>query len=215
MRGINTIIWDWNGTLLNDTDICIDTINELLTARNLPNLNKTEYLDVFGFPVKDYYRRIGFDFEKEPFEIPAHQYIEIYSSKIEQFELHEGVHRTLNSFSEKGFNQLILSASEKQKLEELLRHFKIREKFEAIAGLDNHYAQSKTEIGKQMLSALNIQPSTACLIGDTVHDFDVACELGCTSVLIANGHQSFEKLNKTGAIVLANLGELNKLFGKG
>jgi len=46
------------------------------------------------------------------------------------------------------------------------------------------------------------------LIGDTVHDFEVATELGCKCVLIANGHQSCEILQSTGVLVLDRLGKL-------
>ncbi|MCK4288095.1 MAG: HAD hydrolase-like protein, partial [Bacteroidales bacterium] len=62
---IKTIIWDWNGTLLNDIDICINSINILLEHRNIENLTKEIYKEIFTFPVKDYYSKAGFDFTKE------------------------------------------------------------------------------------------------------------------------------------------------------
>ena len=56
------IIWDWNGTLLNDMELCVHTINEMLQKRNLHELSVDEYKEVFSFPVKDYYQKIGFDY---------------------------------------------------------------------------------------------------------------------------------------------------------
>lgn len=212
MKGVNTIVWDWNGTLLDDTDICIETINVLLAERNIPTIDRQQYLSVFGFPVKDYYQRIGFDFEKEPFEIPAHRYIEIFSSKLEQCRLHKGVLEVLNIFKQRGLIQLILSASEQQILEHSLQLFGIEKWFASVAGLNNHFAQSKTDIGKRMLNDLGISPSEACLIGDTTHDFEVASAMGCHCILIANGHQMAEKLEETGALVLNGLEDLPKFF---
>ena len=75
-----TIIWDWNGTLLNDLDLSVDSVNILLKERNLPTLTVEKYKDIFGFPVIDYYVKAGFDFEKEPFEIPAKQYVKLYAA---------------------------------------------------------------------------------------------------------------------------------------
>lgn len=66
MQGINTIIWDWNGTLFNDIDICIESINLLLFERGIDQIDKKRYLEVFDFPVRDYYERIGFDLKKKP-----------------------------------------------------------------------------------------------------------------------------------------------------
>ena len=56
------IIWDWNGTLLNDTELSIKCINTLLKRRSLPLLSAEQYREVFGFPIREYYQRIGLDF---------------------------------------------------------------------------------------------------------------------------------------------------------
>jgi phosphoglycolate phosphatase len=76
LKQLKSIIWDWNGTLLNDLDFCISTINILLKKRELPLLNHYSYKEVFSFPVKDYYQAVGFDFSKEDFAIPAQEFID-------------------------------------------------------------------------------------------------------------------------------------------
>ena len=65
------IIWDWNGTLLNDTWLCVEGINKSLEKRSLQTITEEIYRKVFSFPVEDYYKRLGFDFKKEPFEVPG------------------------------------------------------------------------------------------------------------------------------------------------
>jgi phosphoglycolate phosphatase len=212
MKVFDTIVWDWNGTLLNDIDICIESINSLLEDRKLPILKRERYLDIFGFPVIDYYKKIGFDFQKEPFEIPARQYIEIYTLKIKDCSLHESAVQVLTFFRDKGFRQVILSASELTILENSIDHFNIRDFFEAFTGLDNHFATSKTELGLQLFKNLGIDPDKACFIGDTTHDFDVATALGCECVLVADGHQSYSKLKETGATVIERLELITDLF---
>jgi phosphoglycolate phosphatase len=212
MDNIDTIIWDWNGTLLNDTDICIESINTLLNNRGLPLLDREKYLANFDFPVIDYYKRIGFDFSKEPFEIPAMQYIDLYTEKIRDSLLQESAIPILTFFKSKGFKQFILSASENRILEDSVSYFNITQFFDGLAGLDNHYATSKTEIGINMLKAHSINPENACLIGDTIHDFEVAQKMGCYCILVANGHQPSSKLRDTGTIVFENLDSVRGLF---
>ncbi|MGF7138939.1 HAD family hydrolase [Roseimarinus sediminis] len=212
MPKITTIIWDWNGTLLNDTDVSLSVINRLLDQRKLPLLSRETYLDVFGFPVKDYYQRIGFDFAREPFEIPARQYIDLYYSKVSEAGLHKGVHDTLKAFAQRGYKQLILSAAEQIKLLEFLINFELDDYFEQVSGLNNHYASSKTELGIKLLKETGIDPETAVLIGDTTHDYDVAKAMGCQCILLANGHQSAQKLRNTGAIVLENISQLPQVL---
>ena len=55
------IIWDWNGTLLDDTWLCVEGINNSLKKRSLQTITKEIYRKVFSFPVEDYYKRLGFD----------------------------------------------------------------------------------------------------------------------------------------------------------
>src|SRR5262245_43055202 len=52
---IDHVIWDWNGTLLNDVTHAIDTINFLLEPRGLPLMSIERYREIFGFPIRRYY----------------------------------------------------------------------------------------------------------------------------------------------------------------
>jgi phosphoglycolate phosphatase len=216
MKGFDTIIWDWNGTLLNDVDICIESINGLLSDRKSPLLSREKYLDIFGFPVSDYYKRVGFDFEKEPFEIPANQYIEIYTSKISNNEcqLHDSAIQVLTFFKNMGFRQFILSASELGILEKSIEHFGIRHFFDGFTGLDNHFATSKADLGLLLLQNQGIDHDKACFIGDTTHDFEVATALGCECILVADGHQNILKLKETGALVIEKLEMITDCFNQ-
>ena len=63
-----SIIWDWNGTLLNDVGTAIDSINYLLKDRKLSPLTLDRYLEVFTFPVQNYYEQIGFSRQWTPVE---------------------------------------------------------------------------------------------------------------------------------------------------
>ena len=208
MDCIGGIIWDWNGTLLNDIELCVLTINELLERRKLTLLSMDDYREVFSFPVKNYYQKIGFDFRIEPFEIPALEFINRYNAQVQGCSLHEDALRVLSYFQSVGISQFMLSAMEQDVLDDCLKTQQIGHFFEHVSGLDNHYAASKLENGKRLISNLNLKVDELVLIGDTVHDFEVATELGCHCILIANGHQSREILQTTGTLVIDHLRNL-------
>ncbi len=202
------IIWDWNGTLLNDLDLCISSINQLLEKRNLRVLTSDTYKEVFSFPVKDYYTAVGFDFSKEDFAVPAREFIDLYNAGVPNCMLHLDARKVLEHIKTKGIRQFVLSAMQQEMLEVTLKQQEIYPYFEGVAGLGHHYATSKIERGEELIHAFNIDKQKATMIGDTIHDFEVAEKLGIGCVLIANGHQSEERLKSTGAKVIRNLGEL-------
>ena len=72
------IIWDWNGTLLNDGWLFVDVMNSILLNRKMKTITLEKYRQIFGFPVKEYYINLGFDLEKEPFEICGLEFINEY-----------------------------------------------------------------------------------------------------------------------------------------
>lgn len=212
MKSINTIIWDWNGTLLNDIEICVDSINILLKQRNHKTLSLEKYREIFTFPVKDYYTRAGFNFEKEPFDKVAIEFIDIYREKILNASLFSEVEQTLNFFKIKGFKQIIISAMEKDFLIQSVEQNKIETYFETIAGINNHYAVSKLELTQNIVINQKINPNKCILIGDTLHDFEVAENISCKCVLVAFGHQSLKKLSTANCRIVSNLSQVKCLF---
>ena len=206
--GKSSIIWDWNGTLLDDTHFAVSVMNRVLQKRGMNLLSVENYKSVFTFPVKNYYQKIGFDFSSEPFEIPANEFIDLYNADVEKCSLHRDVVRVLTHFQKGGRRQFILSAMEQTVLNQCLQNYQIDCFFEYASGLDNIYAASKIGNGHRLIAEQKLNPGKLVLIGDTVHDFEVATALGCQCILIADGHQSEIVLQATGARVLRSIAEL-------
>ena len=54
------ILWDWNGTLLDDVELCVDALNRLLQSYGYPQrYDRNQYRAIFGFPIEEYYIRAG------------------------------------------------------------------------------------------------------------------------------------------------------------
>ncbi|MCP4439484.1 MAG: HAD family hydrolase [Aureispira sp.] len=194
LKPYNTIIWDWNGTLLNDIDLCIDIANKLLSDQNKTSLDKQQYKSSFGFPITDYYTKIGIDMQQESFELLTKKFITQYTEEVKNCGLHHKAEEVLETFRTRNWSQYILTAAHKDSVLSLLDFHGIDSYFEEVEGLDNHRAETKVYRGKELLKNNNIVRTQAVLIGDTLHDHEVAQEIGVDCILIANGHQSKERL---------------------
>jgi phosphoglycolate phosphatase len=194
MNNIRSIIWDWNGTLLDDVDICIETINVSLGNRNLPLLTKNRYREIFTFPVIDYYIKAGFNFEESSFDELSHEFIDLYLEKLKRASLFEDVKEVLSIFRNRGYHQFILSAMEQSTLNDSVRKFHIESFFEKIQGTGDIYAYGKQRNAALLIEKYRMDPHRTCLIGDTLHDLDVATQIGCQCLLVSAGHQSHSRL---------------------
>lgn len=208
----NSIIWDWNGTLLNDLEICLSGVNSLLEDRSLPLLTKDRYLQIFTFPVREYYSNAGFDFEKEPFEGPAEEFIQRYEALLPSACLFDDVEETLSFFNQNGYRQFILSAMEQHALNQSVQARGISRFFDGIFGIEDNFAKSKLSRAQNMLKITGINPNEALMIGDTLHDLEVGSAIGARVLLVSRGHQSPDRLKINGNTVLPDLTTLLKFL---
>lgn len=204
------VIWDWNGTLLNDRWLCIDVVNGMLRRRGRTPLTEHRYLEIFRFPVSEYYRRAGFDFEREPFADLAVEYLSEYDSRVGECALHPGAASIVRRLADGGIPQVILSASRQESLEDAVGRSGIGRYFTVLRGLRDGHAVSKVAAGRALISSLTISPSRAIMIGDTDHDVEVADEIGTEIVLVGQGHQSPRRLAATGRTVFGTFAELSE-----
>lgn len=212
MHRYKTVIWDWNGTLLNDRELAVNVMNSLLKERDLPELKINRYLEIFDFPVKDYYEKLGFDFDKEPFEVVGLEFIKRYDKAANNCKLHKYAKQILDNLKQKKVKQFILSARNQVQLQDELKHHGIKQYFEDISGLSDDYANGKENLGEKLLMQNNIDRKSTIMIGDTIHDFEVANFLNIDCVLIEEGHQSSQRLRACNTEILSNLSELYQKF---
>jgi phosphoglycolate phosphatase len=185
-------------------------INNMLRKRGLPVLNSVdEYHKVFGFPVIDYYRRVGFDIEKETFAVLAAEYISQYYSDESSAALFPDAIQIITDMQINNIRQVILSASQSEYMLSQMKPFNINAYFDEILGIADIYAESKVGLAKAYIK--RAKPAKAVLIGDTAHDREVAGILGVDCILIARGHQSKETLRSCNATVLDNLLDINSI----
>jgi phosphoglycolate phosphatase len=214
MKGIINLVWDWNGTLLDDMDICIGSMNRMLARRNLPPLTRDRYRSIFTFPVRKYYAEAGFDFETESFDVVGLEFIELYYREVHRATIFSEAPEVLGGLRACGYRQYLLSAMETGSLQRLVKQQGVTQYFERITGIGDHYADGKLHAAKELFAVTGLDPAGTCLIGDTLHDREVAAETGCRCVLVAHGHQSRERLNESDVPVAGSLTEVRGMFGK-
>jgi phosphoglycolate phosphatase len=204
------IVWDWNGTLLDDAALCVSILNEMLSARGMGSVSAGEYRRHFDFPVIDYYRKLGFDFEAETYDAIAREFIDAYDNRRFSCRLQENAESAVSRLAAADVKQSILSAYQQPRLEEVVTHFGMRKYFQVLSGLSDDYAHSKVESGRRLLERLGCGPGELLLIGDTTHDHETAQAMKADCLLIASGHQDVAKLSRCNGRVLSSLGEFLK-----
>lgn len=200
------VLWDWNGTLLDDLDYAIQVRNRVFPRFGLPALSGLEeYYRQFTFPVRAYYERAGVT--EEMFPTVAEAWMREYVAGRAGIPLRSQAVAALQAARAGGLRQTILSASQEDVLVDQLNQYGIREYFQEVLGLPHIYATGKAELGQAYLRRTSIPRNDCVLLGDTLHDAEVAGEMGVRCILIAGGHQDADQLTEAGVPVCAGLME--------
>lgn len=197
----DNVVWDWNGTLIDDVDMAVSCINKLLIKYQQKKITAKQYREIFDFPVRRYYEIIGFDLKRHSFEEIRDQYVLEYNTNVAKTSSLFPATEELIQKIKAEKNQFILSAVSQWHLDEITSHFNVTPFFNERFGVSDHYATGKIERGYELIKHAGLTGKTI-LIGDTIHDYEVAKELGFACLLLADGHQSYERLKKITSNVL-------------
>ena len=206
----NYLFWDFNGTVFDDVEAGIRAVNEMLSERGIAVIPSVErYREIFDFPVIDYYRALGFDFDREPYyEVLAPMWVDLYNEYSKESKLCDGVRGTLEEARRLGVKQVLFSATEINMLQGQLKALSISDGFDEVIGIDNIHAGGKLHLAKKWREE---HPDASVLyVGDTVHDAENARVLGADCLLYLGGHQSKERLSACGYPLIESISDVLK-----
>lgn len=205
------IVWDWNGTLIDDVFVALNAVNDMLIKRQKPTITIEQYYEYFDTPISKFYSRI-FTENEITFNTIANEFAYGYKKHLQKKPIFTGAPELLSQIKQSGCKQLIISSSNQKKVEDDIRCFELFQYFDAISGADNHFAQSKVQRANRVIEQLYLSDKNILVIGDTLHDYQMAQSLKADCVLSSCGHQGKEDLLSAGVPVIDDFLELNNLL---
>ncbi len=201
------IIWDWNGTLLDDIGASLASVNDMLEARGEAPMDINRYKECIGTPIIRFYEQV-FDLEKEDYPSILAEYNAGYMRHLSDCGLTDGAEMAIEIFAAAGIRQAIVSSSNNAQLCENARKYGVYDRFEAVLGAADFNADSKIERARRYLEESGAQNGRVLVVGDLEHDAEMASEIGADCVLLTSGHEHPERLKKSGAVIFDKIQEL-------
>ena len=185
---IDAVCWDWNGTLLDDVELACAAMNTVLVERELPVIrDHRAYRQVFGFPISDFYARLGI--VADDFPAAADHYLRLFADAVGHASLHPGARATLAAVRHLNLEQVLISATPEEVLKQQLAPHALNDYFTQTHGITDAYAASKAHVVESWLGASGHDPRRVVMIGDTNHDEEIADALDVQFIRFRNGHQ--------------------------
>ncbi len=210
----DALIYDWNGTLIDDVGVSHSILCELLDEYKLKRVSVDEYRDAFTFPVIEYYKRVGFDFTKYSFDEVASKYVPLYDKHYPECKIFDGAKEFIKEMRDSGVKQYLLSATQIDALYAQTEYFGVRDLFDKIVGTDNFHGKSKTEEALDLIEKEGLSGKKYLLIGDTEYDYEVGVKIGADVVLCDFGHRPRKALERCNVKVVSSYKELRNYLAE-
>ena len=205
------IIFDWNGTLVNDTPIWYKSIKKIF---ELHNVNPPSIEDYFRKleTVKDYtktYNSLGINLSKEElYQI----YRKEYQEHLQGIRLSPGVKETLDILKQKRAVLGIITIQFGSLFDPIFLRLNLKKYFKHVIV----EARGKSNIILHLCALERMQPQNCYYVGDTPSDIRQAKKAGVKSIAYLNGGYIPKDLilKAEPDFVISNFEELPKLIGK-
>ncbi len=201
-EGIRHVVWDWNGTLIDDIDHVIHINEVLFNEFGLKPITKEQYRAAYCHPISKFYEDLGVKLTDEQFKVMSVRFHELYYDTLDEVKLFAEVEVALQAVRDLGLKQSVLTAGHQGDVLEVLNARHLIKYFDGVYGLSDRYARTKLDRGRELLVDSGVPAEQTLLIGDSSHDYEVGTSLGMKVILVTGGHESEYRLKQSGDVYL-------------
>ena len=203
---VRHLVWDWNGTLVDDHTAVVEAINDALAKLALPAIDSDAFRTWFTRPVQRFYEQVaGRPIDPGEWRALDAAYHDSYGARVEELKLAPDARAALAAAKAAGLSQSLLSMWRHQDLVRLVERLGIGGFFVRVDGLRVPGGGAKTDHLVEHLAALGIEAAAALLVGDALDDLAAARAVGAGCVLYDGGTHHRHVLEATGAPVVDTL----------
>ncbi|KRV47659.1 phosphatase [Wenjunlia vitaminophila] len=203
------IVWDWNGTLLHDTEAVIRATNAAFARIGLPPITLARYRELYCVPIPRFYQRLmGRLPTEEEWAMLDEAFNHHYARLAPGCTLSRGAAELLVGRLAAGGTQSLCSLAPHEELVPLVRRHGIEEHFLLVEGRRGPSHSGKAEqMARHLAGLTGIDPRCTVVIGDALDDARAAAHAGARAVLYTGGSHSRESLERAGVPVVDTLAE--------
>ena len=200
------VVWDWNGTLLDDLHVVLAAVNEGVSEHRDAPVSLEDYRDSYTRPVKRFYDSLfGYEVSESVWREIDRRFHDAYRQMIGSVRLAGDAIAALDLVVSHRASQSLLSMYPHAELVPVVRSHGIEDRFTRVDGLRGEPGDRKSAYLAAHLGALGLAPDETVVIGDTPDDADAARSVGSACVLYDGGSHHRRELEATGAPIAGSL----------
>ncbi len=216
MKNIELVIFDWDGTLMDSVGRIVSCMQKAATECRLREPCRDDVLDIIGLSLPVAMERLHPMAAANDIALLIASYSDLYKSRDKTpSPLFDGVDAMLKELHRSGKKLAVATGKSRSGLERVLNETDLGSLFIARRGADEALSKPNPLMLTQILQELSLSPEQAVMVGDSVHDLDMANNLGMQSIGVTWGVNHADLLlSRNPAKLCYNVTELHQFLNQ-
>ena len=210
MRAPRLVVFDWDGTLLDSIGAIVECTYAMLDELGLPRIDEERVLGLIGSSLSNSVDALAPDAGEEIRTKVIETYRRLWFAEYHHRPvLIDGVEGVLERLVAREMFLAVATAKSRRGLAADLERTGLEAAFHASRTADESSPKPSPEMLLELLDELGVRAGEALMVGDSVHDVEMAHNAGVPVVAVASGAQSERALRRVGPLdCLASVVEL-------
>jgi len=188
------LVFDWDGTLMDSAGAIVASIQASCRDLGLPVPERKRAAHVIGLGLKDALAYAVPDLPPSEYGRLAERYRHHYLARDPDIKLFPGMREMLALLKDRGHVLALATGKSRVGLERVLKATRLKQYFESSRCADETHSKPHPAMLQELMQELQIEPETTLMIGDTVHDLQMAASAGVPALAVSYGAHSRDSL---------------------
>jgi phosphoglycolate phosphatase len=186
-RRYSLLVFDWDGTLADSTDIIAEALRGACADVGLPVPEPEAARYVIGLGLRDALTHVAPTLPPERYPELSEHYRRRYLARDPDIPLFEGARELLDDLADAGYLLAVATGKTRIGLDRAMAASGLAGRFHATRCADEGRPKPHPEMLQYLMRALAVEAASTLMIGDTTHDLELARGAGADAVAVAYG----------------------------
>ena len=189
------IIFDWDGTLSDSVGLITDLMIQSFLLHNVSPPSRMEVADILGIKLSEAFKILLKEKDQNASELIFNSYIELYNQSSNKVKLFDGVELGIKELHRYGYKIAIATGGGRNYLDSCLAQTSIKDFINVTKTSDDCFSKPHPQMCNEILNELIIEPEKSIVVGDSIHDLQMAKNAGIASLAVTYGAHKQDSLS--------------------